>query len=150
MSKMCLHDSFGHLKRKLWPKEKLGVKLAVWLPTAKSQELIRFPCVQVACDIPLEISQWGLQLLFKIYLNRRSRHKVMGPQSRENPNFRNFRTPIWESWDKMSFQCGLLKKHKVYYKGEGGGFPQVWAMVSLVSLSLLVNPANTKSVQIMH
>jgi len=28
-----------------------------------------------------------------------------------------------------------MKRHKVYYKGEGGGFPQE-AMVSLVSLSL--------------
>jgi hypothetical protein len=25
-----------------------------------------------------------------------------------------------------------VANHKVYYKGEGGGFPQVWAMVSLV------------------
>ncbi len=29
-----------------------------------------------------------------------------------------------------------VAKHKVYYKGEGGGFPQVWAVVSLVSSSL--------------
>jgi len=25
--------------------------------------------------------------------------------------------------------------HKIYYKGEGGGFPQVWAVVSLVNPS---------------
>jgi hypothetical protein len=31
---------------------------------------------------------------------------------------------------------GPMAKHKVHYKGEGGGFPQVWAMVSLVSLCL--------------
>jgi hypothetical protein len=29
MSKMGLHDPFGHLKHKLWPKERLGVKLAI-------------------------------------------------------------------------------------------------------------------------
>jgi hypothetical protein len=29
MSKMSLHDPFGHLKHKLWPKEGLGVKLAI-------------------------------------------------------------------------------------------------------------------------
>jgi hypothetical protein len=30
---------------------------------------------------------------------------------------------------------GVARKvnHKKYYKGEGGGFPQVWAMVSFVS-----------------
>jgi hypothetical protein len=28
---------------------------------------------------------------------------------------------------------GLMERHKVYYKGEGGGFPQVQAMVSLMN-----------------
>jgi hypothetical protein len=31
-----------------------------------------------------------------------------------------------------------MAMHKVYYKGEGGGFPQVRAVVSLVSLCLPV------------
>jgi hypothetical protein len=29
MSKMGLHDPFGHFKHKLWPKERLGVKLPI-------------------------------------------------------------------------------------------------------------------------
>ncbi len=29
MSKMGSHDPFGHLKRKLWPKEKLGINWAI-------------------------------------------------------------------------------------------------------------------------
>jgi hypothetical protein len=39
MSEMVFHDPFGHLKNKLWPKERPKVKLAIWLPTIKSQEL---------------------------------------------------------------------------------------------------------------
>jgi hypothetical protein len=35
---MGLHDPFGHLKHKLWPKEGLGIKLLIWLPTTKSWE----------------------------------------------------------------------------------------------------------------
>jgi hypothetical protein len=31
MSKMGLHETFGHLKHKLWSKERSGIKLAVWL-----------------------------------------------------------------------------------------------------------------------
>ncbi len=50
MSKMGLHDPFQHLKHKLWPKERPGVKL----PITKSQELTRFPCVEVACNKPLK------------------------------------------------------------------------------------------------
>jgi hypothetical protein len=29
MFKMGLHDPFGHLKHKLWPKERPGVKLPI-------------------------------------------------------------------------------------------------------------------------
>ncbi len=32
---------------------------------------------------------------------------------------------------------GSVASHKVYYKGEGGGFPQVWAVMSLVCLCCL-------------
>jgi len=31
-----------------------------------------------------------------------------------------------------------VTRHREYYKGEGGGFPQVWAMVSLVNPCLPV------------
>jgi hypothetical protein len=43
-----------------------------------------------------------------------------------------------------------LDVSRVYYKGEGGGFPQVRAMVSFVSSSLLVAHRNTKSAPTMH
>jgi hypothetical protein len=39
---------------------------------------------------------------------------------------------------------------KIYYKGEGGAFPQVRTMVSLVNLRLLVARPSTKSVLTMH
>jgi hypothetical protein len=106
LKRRCSHDSFGHLKHKLLPKERSKVKLAVWLSTTKSQESTQFTCVQVACEIPLKSSRQGLQLCFRPHLNQRSAHKVIGPQSGESPNFGNFRTPIWESLDKMPFGCG--------------------------------------------
>jgi hypothetical protein len=37
-----------------------------------------------------------------------------------------------------------MQKHKEYYKGGGGGFPRVRAVVSLVSLKLLVAYPNNK------
>jgi len=43
-----------------------------------------------------------------------------------------------------------MERHRVYYKGEGGGFPQVRAVVSLVSPSLRMARPNTKSATIMH
>jgi hypothetical protein len=41
-----------------------------------------------------------------------------------------------------------MAKHRVYYKGEGGGFPQVQAVVSLVSLWLFVARPCTKVLQL--
>jgi len=79
MSKMGSHDPFRQLKHKLWPKEGSGVKSAVWLPTIKSRESPQFPCVQVACNIPLESSWQGLQICFRPHLNRRFAYKVIGP-----------------------------------------------------------------------
>jgi hypothetical protein len=70
MSEMALHDSFGHFKHKLWPKERSGIKLIVWwLPTTKSQKSPRFSCMQMVCDIPLKNSQRGLKLCFRLHLN---------------------------------------------------------------------------------
>jgi hypothetical protein len=106
MFKMSLHDPFGHLKHKLWLKEGPGVELAIGLPTTKSRESTRFPCVQVACNISLESSKQGLQLFFRTHLNRRSKRKLMGPQSCKSPNCGNFETPTWKSQDKMPFGCG--------------------------------------------
>ncbi len=43
---------------------------------------------------------------------------------------------------------GPMAKHRVCYKGEGGGFPQVRAVVSLVSLCLHVAHLCIKMLQL--
>jgi hypothetical protein len=47
----------------------------------------------------------------------------MGPQSRGSLG------------TKCHLDVGLVERHKVYYKGDGGAFPQVRALVNLVSPS---------------
>jgi hypothetical protein len=74
----------------------------------------------------------------------------MGPQSRGSLNFGNFEIPIWESGTKCHLDVGLVERHIIYYKGEGGGFPQVRAMVNLVSSNLPVSRPSIKSVPAMH
>jgi hypothetical protein len=64
----------------------------------------------------------------------------MGPQNCKNPNFRT----------KCHLDVAPMERQKVYYKGEGGGFPQVRAVMSLVSLNLPMACPSTKNVQIMH
>jgi hypothetical protein len=76
-----------------------------WLLTIKIQESPWFLCVLVTCHIPVKSSWGGLQICFRPHFNWRSSHKVMGFQSCKSPNFGNFRTPSWESHDKMIFGC---------------------------------------------
>jgi hypothetical protein len=56
--------------------------------------------------------------------------------------------PLLET--KCHLDVGLVERHKVYYKGEGGGFPQVRAVVNLVSSNLPVVCPSTKSAPTMH
>ncbi len=58
--------------------------------------------------------------------------------------------PLGSPGTKSHLNVGLMERHIVYYKGEGGGFPQVRAMVNFVSSNLLVTRPSTKSVSIMH
>jgi hypothetical protein len=91
----------------------------------------------MTCNILFKSSWQELQLCFRSHYNRKSTHEVMHPQSRECPSCGNFKTSTWESQDKKTFDVAPVERRKVYYKGEGGGFPQVQAVVSLVCLSCL-------------
>jgi hypothetical protein len=150
MSEIGLHHPFGHPKHKLWPKERPRVKLAIWLPITKSRESTQFPCVQVTCHIPLESSRWELKLFFRPHINPKSVKKVMGPKIAGVLSLGISGLPLASLGTKGHLDVAIVEKHRIYYKGEGGGFPQVRAMVSLVSPSLPMVRLSTKSVPTMH
>ncbi len=58
------------------------------------------------------------------------------------------RLPFRNPGTKCHLDVGLVERHRVYYKGEGGGFLQVWAVVNLVTLSLPMAHPNTKSLHL--
>jgi hypothetical protein len=76
--------------------------------------------------------------------------KLWGPKLVGVPTLGILRLPFGSPGTKCHLDVGLVERHKVYYKGEGGGFSQVWVVVSLVSLSLPVACSSTKSVLAMH
>jgi hypothetical protein len=69
-----------------------------------------------------------------------------GPQGCRNLNCGNSRTPR----TKCHLDVAPMERHIVYYMGEGGGFPQVQVVVSIVSLRLPMARPSTKSAQTMH
>jgi hypothetical protein len=93
---MGSHDPFGHLWHKLWQKERPRVKLVIWLPTMKSRESTRLPCVHVACNTLLENFRQEIQLYFRPRPNRRFEHEVIAPQSCGSPNPNSFGTFLRE------------------------------------------------------
>jgi hypothetical protein len=57
---------------------------------------------------------------------------------------------LGSSGTKCHLDASPMASHRIYYKGEGGGFPQIWAMVSLMSPNLLMARPNTKGASTMH
>jgi len=74
--------------------------------------------------------------------------KLWGPKVAGVPTLVISRLPLRNLRTKSHLDVSFVERHKVYYKGEGDGFPQLWAVVSLVSPSLPVVCLNTKSVPI--
>jgi hypothetical protein len=58
--------------------------------------------------------------------------------------------PLGNLKAKCHLGVGPVARHKIYYKGEGGGFPQVRAVMSLVSPRLPVARLSTKNVPTVH
>jgi hypothetical protein len=130
---MGSHEPFGLLQHKLWQTERLGIKLAVWLPTTKSWELTWPRCVQVECDIVLESSRQELQVFFIfIPIGGLSKelwpHKVARVQTGTILGF-----PLKSPETKSHLDAAPVERRRVYYMGESGGFPRVRAMVSFVN-----------------
>jgi len=76
--------------------------------------------------------------------------KLWGPKVAGVPTLAISGLSLGSPGTKCHLDVGLVESHRVYYKGEGGGFPQVQAMVSLVSPSLPVARPSTKSAPTMH
>jgi hypothetical protein len=58
--------------------------------------------------------------------------------------------PLGSPRTKWHFGASPVAKHKKYYKREGGGFPQVQAVVSFVNLCLFVVRSCIKNAPTMH
>jgi hypothetical protein len=133
MSKMALHEPFGHLQHKLWSKEGPGVKLAIWLPTTRSRESTRSRCVRVKCDTPLESSWEEIQVCFRPHPNPRSEPELWAPKVPRVQIGTISGLLLGSPENKIHLDAGAAEQRREYYIGGGGGFPRVRAMVSQVS-----------------
>jgi len=125
--------------------------------------------MQVECDTTLESSQGSLKVCFTPHPNQNFKQRVMTSQSLGSPNWDNFGTPFWESklgqfrdsflgiqtgtisgllfgspGTKSHSDVGATERRREYYIGEGGGFPRVRVVVSLVNPKLSMTCLSTK------
>jgi hypothetical protein len=80
----------------------------------------------------LESSQRELQLFFRPCLDQTLQSGDMSSQSSKTPTGTVSGLQLGSPKKKSHLDVGSMASHRVYYKGEGGGFPQVRAVVSLV------------------
>jgi hypothetical protein len=132
MSKLASNWSFGHLQPKLWTKEGPGVKLAVWLPTTKSQESTFSQRPMTVRDMALESSRGELQLWFKPRPDPNSGEKLWMSKIPGVQTGTVSRLHLGSPGKKSHLDVPSTRSCREYYKGEGDGFPWVWAVVSLV------------------
>jgi len=144
MSKLASHDPFGHLQHKLWQKEGLGVKLSVWLPTLKvgnrpDPSVCRWSAIH--CWKALNESyKFALDLISIRGLSKELwTHKVPEVQTETVSGLL-----LGSPGTKSHSDVGAAKQRREYYMGEGGGFPRIQVVVSLVSLELPVACPSTK------
>jgi len=129
---MASHWQFGHPQPKLWAKEGPGVKLAVWLSTTKSQKSTSSRRYLEECNTALKSSGRELQHWFRTRPDPSSGRGAMAVQSSGSPagtlSGLHFGSP-----NKMCHSdVASATIRREYYMGEGGGFPRVRAVVSLV------------------
>jgi hypothetical protein len=72
--------------------------------------------------------------------------KLWGPKVAKIPTLVISGVPFGSPKTKSHLDVGFAERYRVYYMGEGGGFPQVWAVVSLVSPRSPMALPSTKNV----
>ncbi len=127
-----------------------GVKLAIWLPTTKSQESLDFLTCRWCVTYRWKIIDDGYNFVLNFISIKGVHAKLWAPKVVGVPVMKNSGLPFESLEIKWHLGVGHVARHKVYYKGEGDGFPQVRVVVSLVSLSLPVARPNIKSALVMH
>jgi hypothetical protein len=130
---MGSHWPFEHLKYKLWPKEGSGVKLAICVKLAikvRNQSDLRV-CKRCATYHWKALDE-GYNFALNFISIKGLHAKLWRPKVVTIPTLAISRLPHRSPRTKSHLDVGPMERCRVYYKGEGGGFPQVSAVVSFV------------------
>jgi len=141
MSKMGSHCSFGHLKHKLWPKEGQESNCQF---DSRPQKVENRPDL-LSCRGRATYRWKALDESYNFALDRITIRgllaKLWGSKVSGVPFGAILGLPRGSPGKNSHLDVASVESCRVYYKGEGGGFPQVRAMVSLVCPWLILAPS---------
>jgi hypothetical protein len=113
MFKMGSHDPFGHLKHKLWLKEGSGVKNRPDILACRWCATYCWKALHKGYNFVSNfISIGGLHA--KLWAPKVTRVLIVGISG----------LPLGSLGTKWHLGVGHVARHRIYYKGEGGGFPK--------------------------
>ncbi len=144
MFKMSSHYPFAYLKHKLLQKEMSICQFDSWLLKVRNHPnfLACRWCATYRCKAIDKGYHFVLNLTFI---------KILHTKLWKIPKIRTLTIfQLGNPETKWHLGVGLMAKHKEYYKEEGDGFPQVWAMVNIMNPCLPVAFPCTKNVPPMH
>jgi len=124
--------------------------LNTWNTNTKSQKSPWFPYVQVTSTYHWKALNEGYNFSLNLASIGGLHTKLWAPKVVGVPTLRILGLPVGNPETKWHLGANHVTKHKVYYKGEGCGFPQVRVVVSLVNLCLHVARPCTKGVSASH
>jgi hypothetical protein len=147
MSKMGSYDPFGYLIHKLWPKEgprqfnsrPLKVRNRPNFLTCRWRATYCWKALNEGYNFAIDLTSIkGLNT--KLWASKVVGVPILGISG----------LPFMSLEKKWHLGVGHMAMHIEYHKGEGGGFPQVQAVVSFVNSELLVVHPCTKCVLVTH
>jgi hypothetical protein len=129
-------------------KRRAGVKLPIWLPTIKSWNHLDFVACRWRATYRWKALDKGYNLALNLTSIKGLHTKLWAPKVADILTLGIPRLPLGSPKTKWHLGVNPMARQRVYYKGEGVGFPQVRAVVSLVSPCLPVARPCTKMLQL--
>jgi hypothetical protein len=113
-------------------KRRVEVKLVVWFPTTKSREPTRFTYLHTVCNYYWKALDESYNFASDLISIEGLLAKLWGSKVTGIPTWAISGLSLGSPKTKSHLDVSSVASHRIYYKGEGGDFPQVRALVSLV------------------
>jgi len=146
MSKMGSHDPFEHFNTSYGQKKSQESNWQFDFGSLKVRNCLDFLAWRWCATYHWKALDEGYNFVLDLTLIEGLNTKLWAPKVAGVPTMGILGLPLGNLVTKWHFGAGPVARHKEYYKGEGGGFPQVRAVMSLVSLCLPMVHLCTKNV----